>query len=637
MRSRFLSPVLALCLAATTVASHAQRPTFRSDVNIVRLDVSVLDKERLPIRGLTAADFTVLEDGNVQPISAFEAVDLPDWTQAGASWMRDVAPDVVTNRVAAQRVIVIVLDDVNVPLDPSAVRATKQIARAVIERMGPQDLAAVAYTFNRTNGQEFTTDRTRLLAAVERFTVSFGEQPSNPFSASERGRQSDPLADARARKPGPAVAVCPGGACVTNILRNAAEILREWPGGRKTMVLVSPGIRGFSIDALERAAQNADLRRTFAAMQEANINVYQFDPRGLQVASPVASDQFGVFADNTGGRAVTNTNAPWMLIPQVFRENSSYYLLGFRSTNARADGGFRRLTVRVTRPDLEVRTRSGYYAPRFTKTNALSSTPAISSLDAAIARGLPTGDLPMDLAVAPFAVPGKHTVALAIVAGMDRPAALSARGTLDVVATAFHDDWKPAGAWKQQLELAEMGSAGVGRHYDIASRLDLAPGRYEIRVAIDSRAAGRTGSAYASVTIPDFDKEPLELSGVVIEAGTTPGAVGPSPVASLMPIVPTTVREFAQSDRSGAFVRIYQGGKKPVVPVRLTVRMVNDTDRIEFDQSSTLGPESFGGLRSADYRFDLPLARLEPGPYLFTVEAVAGRQSVRRDVRLTIK
>jgi hypothetical protein len=71
-----------------------------------------------------------------------------------------------------------------------------------------------------------------------------------------------------------------------------------------------------------------DLGRTFAAMQRANLNVYQFGPRGLEVARKVSED-FGVLAENTGGRAFTNTNAPWEGVPQVFRENSSHYLLGF--------------------------------------------------------------------------------------------------------------------------------------------------------------------------------------------------------------------------------------------------------------------------------------------------------------------
>src|SRR6266545_4643188 len=69
-------------------------PTFRGGIDIVELDVSVLGHDRVPVRGLTAADFTVLEDGEPQPIVAFDAVDLPDVAREGASWLRDIAPDV---------------------------------------------------------------------------------------------------------------------------------------------------------------------------------------------------------------------------------------------------------------------------------------------------------------------------------------------------------------------------------------------------------------------------------------------------------------------------------------------------------------------------------------------------------------
>src|SRR5438874_12522850 len=93
-----------------------QAPSFRASVDLIDIDVSVLDKNRMPVRGLTAADFTVLEDGKPQPIVAFDAVALPEWTQASPPWMRDVAPDVVTNRLGAERVIVMILKDVRVPL-----------------------------------------------------------------------------------------------------------------------------------------------------------------------------------------------------------------------------------------------------------------------------------------------------------------------------------------------------------------------------------------------------------------------------------------------------------------------------------------------------------------------------------------
>lgn len=71
--------------------------TFRTGADIVRLDVSVLDKNRRPVRNLTARDFTVLEEGEPRSIVAFSAVDVPDPPDHPVAWMRDVGSDVATN------------------------------------------------------------------------------------------------------------------------------------------------------------------------------------------------------------------------------------------------------------------------------------------------------------------------------------------------------------------------------------------------------------------------------------------------------------------------------------------------------------------------------------------------------------
>jgi hypothetical protein len=105
--------LLIATIAAGTIASgHAQQvPVFRATADIVQIDVSVLDRNRQPVHGLTVADFTVLDGGIEQPVVAFAAVDLPDRVRTGAPWTRDVAPDVVTNHVGAQRVVLVLFDD----------------------------------------------------------------------------------------------------------------------------------------------------------------------------------------------------------------------------------------------------------------------------------------------------------------------------------------------------------------------------------------------------------------------------------------------------------------------------------------------------------------------------------------------
>ena len=187
-----------------------------------------------------------------------------------------------------------------------------------------------------------------------------------------------------------------------------------------------------------------------------------------------------------------------------------------------------------------------------------------------------------------------------------------------------------------QLEL-RPGPANGSIHYDLLSRLDLPPGRSEIRVAVSSPTTGRTGSAYLSVTIPDLTKEALTLSGVVLESREAVVHSAVKDGATLVPLAPTTVRDFARTDQPTAFVRVFQGGKKSLVPVRVTARIVNEEDRPVFEEHTTAAAESFGADRSADYRLTLPLAGLDPGEYLVSIAAVAGQSSVRRDVRITVK
>ena len=69
-------------------------------------------RSAVPSPGLTAADFTVLEDGKPQPIVAFQELSAPDPDGSLVPWMREVAPDVRTNSADGRRVFMLVLDDV---------------------------------------------------------------------------------------------------------------------------------------------------------------------------------------------------------------------------------------------------------------------------------------------------------------------------------------------------------------------------------------------------------------------------------------------------------------------------------------------------------------------------------------------
>ena len=104
-----------LCVMSCVGALAAwqdNRPQFRTGVELVQIDVVVLDNKRQSVTGLTASDFTVLDDGVETPIRAFTPVELARPAAAAPVWAGDVSPDAVTNQAAKEdgRLLVILLD-----------------------------------------------------------------------------------------------------------------------------------------------------------------------------------------------------------------------------------------------------------------------------------------------------------------------------------------------------------------------------------------------------------------------------------------------------------------------------------------------------------------------------------------------
>jgi hypothetical protein len=124
---------------------------------------------------------------------------------------------------------------------------------------------------------------------------------------------------------------------------------------------------------------SAEFRRMLDGANRANVSFYPIDARGLAAFDNLGAthteessvdtlrvgnrvDSLRTLAENTDGLAVVNTNNLSGGIGRLVSDLTSYYLIGYYPTNARADGGYRRISVSVNRRGVSVRARRGYRA-----------------------------------------------------------------------------------------------------------------------------------------------------------------------------------------------------------------------------------------------------------------------------------
>jgi VWFA-related protein len=675
-----ISVVIALAVLGAAPQNTPQAPPrFQTGVDLVRLDVSVLDADRHPIRGLSAADFTILEEGRPQSVSTFDAIDFPDvvTTRPGeAPWLRETAPDIRRNTDFGNgRIVVIVVDDAT-PVPTQEVLYYPALMKQVIAGLAPDDLAAVVFALNKGAGQDFTRDRSRLFAAVGRLSLPIPDR-TMAKDGTVRLAAFDRLDPSLATSYSSTI----------NTLRKVSEYLADLPDRRKALVYVSAGIPldfsaagpveapGGSAD-VNGVSQSliTDLAECLRAAQRANVNIYAFDPGGLRAPHGAPSVDQGnpgwlnreflkALSENTGGFAVVDDNDPVPGITQLVRENGSYYLLGYTPTNARAQGKFRKVEVRVNRPGATVRARSGYLEQlpsRAVKASPNTSTKP-SALTEASAGIVPKADLPLEIAAVPFQMPGQREAAVGLLAGVRSYAPMRATRAVirvDMAAAAYSPDGRRR-ASKRQTVPVNLNFPGFGKTigFELLSRIDLPPGRYQIRLAAETSVHGvrmselapevalvapdqdtssKSGSVYCDFDVPDFQNDPLALSGVALSVSPQTVSGPPRALAAVVPVIPTTLREFLRTDLVGGFVRISQGGSQTLEPVTLAVRVTNSRGAFVHEQSSPLDTARFAASRMADQQFEVPVSNLAPGQYLLTVAATAGARTAHRDVRFTV-
>jgi len=663
-------------------AATPQQPTFKLQVDYVEVDVVVTDRNGNLVRDLKKEDFQVLEDGKGQTISTFTLVDIPieraDRPLFAAS---PIEPDVKTNEKPFDgRVYVMVIDDLHTRFGRSI--RVKAAAKQFIERrLGANDLMAVVHTSGPADGnQEFTSNKRLLLAAVDKTSGrkldSATANKTNEFYRTRDMRQAgDPLND-----PDDAERAF-NARSTLDTLRNVAEWFSSVRGRRKSILFVSEGIDYDINDIIAGNGSNHQgasmvldaTRDAIAAATRSNVAIYGIDPRGLtdlgdesieiqaypddtslgvgpgslQNELRLAQDSLRVLSEETGGFAIVNRNDVMGGFDRVVSDNSSYYVLAYYPPDPRP-GRNHRIQVRVTRPGLTVRARKGYVTPKKVEVSTTAAkSPTPPELREALDSPLPVSGLTMRVFAAPFKGTAPNASVLLGVEMNGRDLQLAQNDKISLSYMAIDANGKVKGGSTDSLTMTTLKPETKARIEQtglrVLNRVDLPPGRYQLRVGAHDSAGGNVGSVLYDLDVPDFQKAPFSISGVVLTSASAAGLPTAKPdeqLKAVLPAPPVAVRTFPANDEIRLFAEVYDNGGATPHKVDITATVTTDEGKVMFKNEETRDSSDLGGKSGGyGYTTSIPMKDLPPAKYVLKVSAktrLGNTPAAEREVRFEV-
>ena len=478
---------------------------------------------------------------------------------------------------------------------------------------------------------------------------------------------------------------------VLNTLKSLAEFLDGVRGRRKALLLFSEGLDYPMADVFDSQSGNEIIRATQDAINSAahaNVNFYTLDPRGLigmttdllemtRTAGPdyagtdpskpegtpfsgtqaliaemrLTQDSLRTLAEGTGGFAAVDMNVLGGAFDRIVQANSRYYLLGFTPPNHPRDGRFHHIEVVMKRPGLKAVARRGYPSPsgrtaderkrddmnrRARESRNGGAADTSSELRAALNSPVQQPGLTLSVQAVPFkGTPKEASVALAVeldgsqLQFAQQPNQLFA-DALELSFFALNDEGKPQRGTRMALNLAvrpdtyeRMKALGLR----VNARTTLAPGRYQLRVGARDPLGNRAGTVFYDVRVPDFTKDPLMLSGLLLSSSTAPEVLTAQhdPIGEKLLGAPATSRrEFTQNETLALVTEIYDNmpAQQPR-QIDISARLIGENGTEAFVARDSLANGSGGSQNwtAFDYAGHIPLKDVAPGRYLLRVEA----------------
>ncbi len=584
-------PLTLAALALALLAAAAQQPppqptpTFRTGTNVIRVDVTVIDRRGNPVTDLVPEDFEVRDDGQPQPITSFKLVEargLP--TDALSLPIR--GPEHAAAEAARDdvRVFLFFWDEYHIAEHRSTLIAKEALTRVMLNAFGPTDLVAIMDPLTPTDAIRFTRDRRELANQVHALKGRRGVYFPRSLVEEEHLRAPSGYGGIEVIRQ----------QVTTSSIRAAANFLGTLKEGRKSLVLISETL-GPTRGTSEYSEVVRDLIR---AANDTNTAIYVFDPRGLQVSGRM-SDMLATIAYGTGGQPILTNDFAGRFERAVVNPASAFYLLGYAKEVA-ADGRFHEIKVRVKRPGLEVRARAGYWAPRLAEVTASRAAAAAAVLPPAL----------------------EHAFAELVPARSPSPAEIRAGLSIDpaghpLVTVA----WRPRANGEQPTAaqdvslLATAGSATVftGAIALAGTSFPAPPGTLQLVFTIRNGNGEVIDRVPRTLLVPDPAAATLRLTTPVVVRARNPLEWRTMAAAAEPPV--HAGRDFDRTDRVLVRFAVQGSGEVSLEAALLDKRGV---------RLSALPVQA--DLARGGHQIDLPLASIARGEYVVAIGARRGEQ-----------
>jgi VWFA-related protein len=557
--------ILVLCAFAAAQQPQpkpAQPPTevaaatFSSSTQLVVETVTVTDKSGKPIQGLTQKDFTVTEDNAPQAIKFFEYQELPDAAEPPLP-VQPLKADVL-NRFPSTKIsaevpgstkyrdhrLLALYFDLTAMGPTDQIRALEAAQKFISTQMTKADLLSIML-FEGAGVrvlQDFTDDRDRLSTIIQ--TIAVGEGQGFDETA----------ADAGAADTGAAFGQDDSEFNLFNTdrqlaaLQTAVHMLGQL-SEKKQLLFFASGIKLNGID------NQATLHATVNAAIRAGVSFWPLDARGLMALSPLgdatraapggasmyngqaamamnsgfqqSQDTLYTLASDTGGKAFLDSNDLSAGIVKAQHAISSYYIIGYYTTNQALDGKFRRVKITLNNGlAASIDFRQGYFSNK--TFNKFTTADKDRQLEDAMMLGDPITELTIKMEVNYFQL-NRAEYFIPIVAKIPGSELVLARKggaqhTLLDFLLEVKDDYgstMQSMRDKADIPLSDKTAAELAKspiEYDAG--VTLLPGKYTVKFLARDAETGHIGTYMNTFIVPNLLKEEkrIPISSVVLSS-----------------------------------------------------------------------------------------------------------------------